>query len=193
MDDLDLGLDLIPIPRVGPGRQPKPLNVEFVRELSVADLQMAATVTQTAKPLSKIKDSHHALARCLATGMKEGEASLVTGYSPSRISVLKADPQFQDLLAFYRSTATDVVADFRARMVDMGLDALTELRDRLEDHPEDFPPGLLNEIVRTMADRVGHAPQRGPTAVTQINIGLADRMAKARERVSSQTRTINHE
>jgi hypothetical protein len=117
--------------------------------------------------------------------MSEGDASVTTGYSPGRISVLKADPQFQDLLAFYRGHASDAVADFRGRMADMGMDALAELRDRMEADPDSFTPSLLNEIIKTMADRTGHAPQRGPTAQVQVNVNLADRMTKARERVNA--------
>ena len=115
----DLGLDLVP-GRVGPGRQPKPLTAEFVRDLTESDLTIPATVPTTSPPLNKIRDRHHALARVLATGTSEGEASIVTGYSLSRISILKADPQFQQLLDFYRDTSTEVVADFRARMATRG-------------------------------------------------------------------------
>lgn len=177
----DLGMDLgLP----GPGRRKKSLTLGASRDLTKADLSMPAPAPLAAQPLKAIRDSHHALARCLATGMSEGDASITTGYSPGRISVLKADPQFQDLLEFYRGSATDAVADFRARMADMGMDALAELRDRMESAPEDFSPGLLKEIVRDMADRTGHAPQRGPTSVTQVNIGLTERMARARERVN---------
>jgi hypothetical protein len=179
----DLGLDLIP--RQGPGRKAKAVTAEFSRELTPADLTMTPAVASANPPLKKIRDSHHSLARVLASGSSEGDASIITGYSPGRISVLKADPQFQELLAFYRETATEVVADFRARMADMGLEALEELRDRLHDKPEDFSPGLLNEIVKTLADRTGHAPQKGPTSVTQINVDLGDRMARARERVKA--------
>lgn len=178
----DLGMDLgLP----GPGRKKAALKAAYSRDLTKADLAMPTPAPLEAKPLKAIRDSHHALARCLATGMSEGDASLTTGYSPGRISVLKADPQFQDLLTFYRQEGQKAVADFRARMADMGMDALAELRDRMEDDPESFSPGLLKEIVRDMADRTGHAPQRGPASVTQINVSLTDRMAKARERVNS--------
>jgi hypothetical protein len=194
--DLDLDLGLVPGLRQGPGRKAKEIVASYSRDLTVADLTMAPAKPSTNPPLKKIRDSHHSLARVLATGMSEGDASIVTGYSPGRISVLKADPQFQDLLTFYRETATEVVADFRARMADMGLEALEELRDRLHEKPDDFSPGLLNELVKTMADRTGHAPQRGPTSVTQINVALGDRMAKARERVgqlAQSSRTIDAE
>lgn len=178
----ELGLDLTSTVRKG--RAASTVVETFVRELTPADLAMPATQVQTAPSLTKIRDSHHALARVLATGMKEHEAAAITGYSSSRISILKADPQFQELLEFYRSQAQEVVADFRVRMVNMGMDALQELQERLNDNPEKFSEGLLKDIVKEIADRTGHAPQRGPSNVTQINIGLSDKMAAARARVA---------
>ena len=188
--ELDLGL---PPPRVGPGRAAAPLSASFVRELTEADLAMPATQVQKPPELKKLRDSHHSLARCLATGMKEHEASLVTGYSLSRISVIKADPQFNELLEFYRESAFDAVAALRLRMADMGHAAMDELLDRVQTKPDDFSPGLLNEIIKTMSDRLGLAPQRGPTTVNNINVDLSDRMAAARERVKQIGRTIDHE
>lgn len=192
----DLGIDvfgLLPAPKIGPGRSPKIVSAEFAGELTSADLAMPQ-VSSPAKPIKAIRDSHHSLARCLATGMSEGDASAVTGYSPSRISILKADPQFKELVEFYRQGAIKEVADFRARMADMGMDALAELRERMEEKPEDFSPALLKEIVRDMADRTGHAPQRGPTSVTQVNVTLTERMQRARERVNGlSARVIEHD
>lgn len=182
LEPLDLD-GLLPSPRVGPGRQTAPLVAEFVRELAPADLAIPATVTQTPPAIKKIRDSHHSVARLLALGNKEHEVALVTGYSASRISILKADPQFKELVEFYREQATEVVTDFRERMALVGLDALQELHERLQDKPDDFSPGLLKDIIRDLADRTGHAPQRGPTSVTQVNIGLNERMAAGRERI----------
>lgn len=179
----DLGLSLTA--SVRPGRPASTIQERFLRELTEADLAMPSTQVQTAPGLVKIRDSHHALARVLATGMREQEAAAITGYSASRISILKADPQFAELLEFYRGQSQDVVADFRTRMVNMGLDALQELHERLDASPEKFSEGLLTQIVKEIADRTGHAPQRGPTNVTQINVGLSDKMAAARERTAA--------
>lgn len=179
--DLELDLGLSPSPRAG--RQAAQVTVEYERELTPVDLAQPAVRPQKASSIKSLRDGHHALARVLATGSSEAEASLVTGYSGSRISILKADPQFQELLEFYRSQSTEVVADLRARMASMGLDALAELRERLEENPDDFSSALLKDIVKEMADRTGHAPQRGPTSVTQVNVQLGERMARARERV----------
>lgn len=193
IDILDLEM-----PRVGPGRQAKPVETSFVRELTVEDLRSTPVKTQAAPAINKLRDTHHALARALATGSSEHEASLITGYSPSRISILKADPTFQELLEFYRLQGAEKVADFRERMAVVGMTALSELAERLEDNPEEFNPALLTTIVKDMADRTGHAPQRGPTTVnnTQINVGLSERMERARARTAealAASKVIEHE
>ncbi len=192
LDELDLGLDL---GRIGPGRQRKDPEPEFVRELSEADLRMPAKQVTKAPLVKELRDRHHALARVLATGSSEADASRIVGYTPSRISILKADPQFRELVEFYRGTATEVIADFRERMALVGLTATALLGERLEDQPEEVGTGLLNDIVKTMADRTGHAPQKGPTAQVSIHVELQDRMQRARERLAAfqAPKVIDHE
>lgn len=190
IDELDL--DLAEIPRVGPGRQPAQVEAEFVRELTLADLAMPVVQIQTAPSIKKLKDTHHALARVLASGAGEAEASAITGYSPSRISILKGDPQFQGLLEFYRSKAIDTTGVFAQRMADVGMSALAELADRLEEEPEKISTGVLKEIVTGLADRTGHAPAKGgPGGSVTVNIGLSDKMAEARARVDRSRKTID--
>lgn len=194
---MDIEIDLFEVPRVGPGRQAAEVSMEFTRELSIADLKMPARAPQTAPSIKKIKDTHHALARVLATGVKEAEASLITGYSPSRISILKADPQFQDLLEFYRGGAIEAQAEFKDRMTMVGMSALSELSDRLEEEPDKISTALLKDIVKDMADRTGHAPGKSSAGGVNVNINLRDTMAQARERVNalraSQAKVIDHD
>lgn len=193
IEDLDLDLAL---PRTGAGRQPKEVYVSFERELTEADLRAPVTQVQTAPPIKQLRDTHHALARLLATGMGEAEASAQTGYSPSRISILKADPTFQELLEFYRSKGGESVADFRERMAVVGLTALAEIRDRLEEKPEEFNNTQLRELVRDLADRTGHAPEKAASQNVTINVGLSERMAAARERTAqalASAKVIDHE
>lgn len=192
----DLDLDLLDLsPRVGRGRQAVDLHAEFTRELTTADLAMPPAASSQPAKIKALRDSHHGLARVLATGISESEASAITGYSPSRISILKADPTFKELLEFYRMRGEAVVTDFRERMAITGMTALQVLQERLEDDPEEITAGTLREIVKDMADRTGHAPPKGPTNVTNVNVELGDRMAKARERVAQARapKIIEHE
>lgn len=195
LDEIDL--DLFELPRVGPGRQPANVTMEFERELSPADLRMPAVMPQTSPSIKKIRDTHHALARVLATGVKEAEASLITGYALSRISILKADPQFQQLLAFYREGATAAQTEFKDRMAMVGMSALSELAERIEDEPEKISTALLKDIVKDLADRTGHAPNKGSVGGVNVNINLRDTMAQARERVNAlraaQAKVIDNE
>lgn len=120
--------------------------------------------------------------------MREAEASLVTGYSPSRISILKADPQFQQLMAYYADigASEEVVADLRKRMHNLGADALEVVQARINDDPDSISTALLRDIIKDMADRTGYAPPRAVGAATQININVADAMASARARVQAK-------
>jgi hypothetical protein len=190
-EELDLDLSAVS----SRGRSAKVVDAQYARDLTPADLNSPKAQVQTAKPLAKIRDAHHALARVLATGAGEGEASAITGYSPSRISILKADPQFQELLEFYRNSTIEGVADFRQRMLNLGLGAVQELTDRLDENPESFSPALLKDIAKDMADRTGHAPAKGPNLEVHINAPLTDRIRAARARVESlaQGKTIDHE
>lgn len=194
-DPLDF-LD-VKIPR---GKQSIEFTAEFSRELTVEDLKQPVVGVQTPQPLNKLRDSHHALARTLATGISEYEASLVTGYSASRISILKNDPQFQQLMEFYRQSGTELAVDMRSRMFNLGIDAIEELHDRLHTRPDDMSSALLKDIAKDMADRTGHAPKATPSGnnTVNINVNLTDRMNEARARVDAmrearRQKVIDHE
>lgn len=161
------------------GTQP---TAELVRELTDADLGLLAQPRGIgASPIKKLRDSHHALARALATGMDEGQAALITGYSTSRVSILKADPTFSELVAHYRGLAGAEFADLAARMTSVGVDALEEIRSRLEESPEEIPTGLLLQIVEKTADRTGFGPK---STTVNLNVNLAARLGEARRRVA---------
>lgn len=137
----------------------KECHVAFERDLTQADLAALALPRGTRpKSLVRIHASHHSLARCLAAGMKPQQASLVTGYSPGRISVLQNDPAFTALVADYRSEAKSVFADLAERMSDISLDAIELLHERMQENPEQLTIPLLLDIIRSFADRTGHGP-----------------------------------
>ena len=61
----DLGFDI----HLG-GRAPKPVGAEIMREITQADLALLATERHIQPShVQRLSDRHHALARCIATGM----------------------------------------------------------------------------------------------------------------------------
>lgn len=175
---VDLGFDI----HLG-GRASKALHAEVLRELTESDLGLLATergIRPTA--VQRITDRHHALARCLATGMGATEAGLCTGYTASRISVLRGDPAFEELISFYRADKAAPVLDLQQRMTSLALDATAELQDRLELTPESVTTDQLLDTVKLTADRTGNGPKQ---TNVNINMNLGDRMKAARERAAS--------
>lgn len=185
MTDLDLSLHL-------GGRKAQPLAAEVVRELTPSDLGLLET-ERGIQPnhIQRITDRHHALARCLASGMSTTESCLVTGYTPSRISVLRGDPAFEELIAFYTQAKGELVRDYQDKAAiarNMATDLLIE---RMEDTPEAIGNDLALDVAKTFADRSGHGPK---STNVNVNVNLGDRMKAARERASrSGPRESGHE
>lgn len=168
------------------GRAAKPLNPKVSRELTEADLGALAT-EKGSKPsaLKRLSDRHHALARNLASGMPAGEAAIVCGLSPSRVSILQSDPAFLDLLAFYRRETNLVYRDMHEKLAGVASAALDELQERLEEEPEKVSVGQLIEVSKLGADRTGFGPQ-STQANLNIHVGLGDRLEAARRRIAER-------
>ena len=175
MNDLNLDINLI-------GRKATAIGAEVLRELTSSDIGLLAT-ERSIQPthVQRITDRHHALARCLATGMSATEAGLVTGYTSSRISVLRGDPSFEELIAFYRETKDVKVRDLNEKLVDVASEAAAILLDRMDLEPEKLPEGFLLDAVKVGADRTGFGPKQ---TNVNVNVNLGDRMKAARERAA---------
>lgn len=171
------------------GRRNATLHAEVVREISAMDLATRGEVGSVAPKIKKIRASHHYLAQQLAMGdLKQTEIAMTTGFSESRISILKNDPAFQELLAFYANQRKEAVADTLKQLSVLGHDALAELRDRLEDEPDSFSSRELLEIVKVMMDRTGHGPTTKIEA--QVMHLTADQIARVRALAAERSGTL---
>lgn len=148
-----LGLNIATL--AGPGRPVVPVNAEYLRDLTEADIALMALQPLGSQPpgLKRVTDRHHMLARLLAGGMPEGEAAIVTGYDVSRISILKNSPAFEELLALYRAEAHREFASALEHMGGLARDAILELRDRLEENGERFSNNELIKMATELTDR----------------------------------------
>lgn len=157
-----------------------------MRDLSPADLALLASERQVQAPkIQRLRDRHHALAKCLAEGMSNAEAAAVTGYDPSRISILKGDASFQELVAHYRQVEDALLAEFTQRATILTLTAMDNLQEAAE--AGELTVGQSLEIAKTFADRTGHAPLQR-VQQTNINVDLGGRLQAARSRLESARR-----
>jgi hypothetical protein len=157
--------------QLGSGRRQSPVAASFARELTVEDLVGASTQEAGIKsvPIKELRQSHHMLARTMAQGLPDAEVSVICGYSISRISILRGDPTFMELLAYYedmeKKEYAHARADMHERLRGLGFDAVEILHDKLRDDPDSFDPKTLLSIVEATSDRTGH----GKTATVQHN------------------------
>ena len=130
---------------------------------------------------SRLRHSHHLLARALAEGRPAAQAAAISGYSPGTVYSLQKDPAFQELLAHYQSQVDDIFAAVQDRLGALGLSFLDELQHRLENNPEEFKVGQLLAMATALLDR-SIAPSKGqkglpqasgPTAIA-VNIQFAE-------------------
>lgn len=158
------------------------VKVSLAREIDDADLEILRPASQAGSGLKRLRDTHHGLARLIAVGISNVEASSITGYTPSYISTLKNDPAFQELVQFYRSNLTVVQGDLHQRMTGLSLAFVEELRDRLETAPESMTNDFVLDALKVLADRTGHAPV---SKNINVNVDLAGRLEAARRRADA--------
>lgn len=172
------------------GRAAKIVSADTERDLTPTDLE-ALSEEKGSKPsaVKRISDRHHALARNLAGGMTERDAAVICGLSLSRVSILKSDPAFIELLDFYREGVTEVYRDMHEKLSGIASTALDELNERLEESPEKVTTGQLLDIVKMGADRTGHGPQTTATNLN-VNVDIATKLEAARKRNASRPLTI---
>jgi len=131
----------------------KPLMIEVVRSLTQEDvpalLEPSPVGSQT-PTIVRLRHQHHILAQTLAAGHSNEAASLITGYSISRISILNGDPTFRQLLAHYQGNKEIAFVDLIDRMKALGLSTLEELQSRLDDNPDEWTKRELMDLAELL-------------------------------------------
>jgi hypothetical protein len=140
--------------------------------------------------IERLSSRHHSIAKAIAAGAKTSEVAAQFGLTPSRVSVLKADGTFNDLIEFYRAKGDMIFEMVHERMAGVSFDSLEELSARLTD-PDivgEIETETLLKIVQVLADRTGHAPKR--VEEKNINVNFGDRLEAARARAREMTPMI---
>src|SRR5574337_1204623 len=166
----------------------------YVRDLGPADLEALVErkepAAQTSIPrLQKIRASHHLLARLIADGLSNMEVAAITGTNNARLSVLKDDPAFQELVEHYIRQKGAVYLDVHQRLSILGMTAIEELQDRLEDPTKAaaMPTPEVRAIMESVLDR-GAAPQR--TIQEHVTSDPARVAAEVKEMFAPRTKGV---
>jgi len=146
----------------------------------VRDVVAGDAVPKGAPPaVARLRDSHHALARLLARGMNETEASHLTGYALSRISSLKRDPLFAQLCEAYRLEQREAQRDLEAMWLGVAADYGQHIHEALLDAPESVPVSVALDVFKAFADRAGMAPV-SRSVTKNLNLNIGERLDRAR-------------
>lgn len=133
--------------------------------------------------LSMLSERHRNLARLIAMGKTDWECSIITGYTVSRISLLKSDPAMKNLIAHYSEEKDIVYVQAHEKIAQLNSTALDIMQERLEDpeHVAEMSDAQIMKIIEASSDRSG----LGPTTKSevQVNVNIADRLEAARKRV----------
>lgn len=152
------------------GRRGNPgLPPSFLREISEEDLPgilTNAAPPPAARPMQRLRNTHHMAARCLAEGRKVLEVSEITGYTPTRIAQLQRDPTFAELVEHYKSQVETKWLNVHERLAALGIAVTEEIMERLEEAPEKFSNEELRRWAETTLDRSGF----GPSKTANINV-----------------------
>lgn len=141
-------------------------------------------VLGVANPTVKaLRHTHHRLAQLLAGGMDETVAAKLCNYTANRVSILKSDPAFAELLAHYAATKDDAFVEFVDAAAALSVDMLGRLQQILDEEPEKLTPTHVMDALKLLADRTGHAPVT-KTQNVNVNLNLGDKLRLARERAN---------
>jgi hypothetical protein len=171
------------------GRPAKSAKVLSVREISLTEL---FNVKRGSVPaVKKLRDSHHKMAQLFACGLKPGEVAELTGYSLTRVSLLRSDPAFDDLVDQKRgldeAPLKDGMQAYYKMMLENGLKAERKLADKLDDddQTEELSVRELISISRDSADRVGLSKR---SVLTNVNVDFAQMLDRAIARTDTVKR-----
>lgn len=166
------------------GSRPPAKEVVLVRQLVMDDLEHAGEAsTINDFQIKKLTERHHALARCVALGLKDHEAAARVGYDHQMLVILKRSPAFLDLVEVYRNEVNMQFADHAEQLAGLATDAVLEIRSRLEQDPDAFATKTLLEIAAVTGDRAGYGPIKR-TENVNVNVSLGEKLAAARKRVA---------
>lgn len=169
----------------------EPVELAEIRDLSRNELELLREGRETITRVQRFRDSHHRIARLLAVGLSNREVAERTGRSAAALSVLVADPAFQNLVANYRERVTEQFVDSVDEYYTLATSNMLAAERHIADHIDELdsrdellPIRTALAISRDAADRFGYGKKQ-----TNLNVNV-DFAAKLEKMIARSGKTI---
>lgn len=174
-----------PRPELHRGRLAKHPRVLAVRALTRDDLACLREKRIGPPKVQQYRETHHRVARLVAAGLRDGEISRMTGYSPGRVGQFKQDPAFQQLVAEYRGKVDEAWVNSLDEFYETSTSNMLRAERMLEAHldkAEDgeadlIPIKSLLSITADRADRFGYGKHSTKTNEIKDFAAMMEKMA----------------
>jgi hypothetical protein len=179
-------------PELHRGKLASPVRVLAVRVLSREDLnRVRSDQKRVTVRVREFRDAHHRLARLVASGLRIPEILRITGYSAGRLTSLKSDPAFIELVASYRDKVDAAFVSGQDEFYETSVSNMLRAERQLEEHLDAadesgdlVPIKTLLAITSDRADRFGYGKK---TTQTNINVDFAKRLEEMNARRGAST------
>lgn len=159
-----------------------------IRPLTRDDLACLRDKRPTQGICKVFRDNHHRVARLCAAGLPPSEVAARSGLTTTRVSQLRGDPAFEELVTGYREKVTEAFVESAEAFYEVAtsnmLKAEVMLSDKIDaaiDSGEHLPTKDLLAISRDAADRFGF-PKQKVSQNTNLNVDFATMLEKAAAR-----------
>lgn len=177
----------------GPSATAQRPEITNIREVTRADLSHLNQPRPRGQ-IQSLRDSHHRLARAVASGLGNREIAETCGCSIGRVNQLRSDPSFIELVAHYRSILTkewketaDPVTEY---MRSNALKAEVLISDRLDKAIAEDETIPLSQLVQVTSDRYDRLGYSKVTKSVNLNVDFAANLEAMRRRSRSAPPTI---
>lgn len=143
---------------------------------------------------ARYRVSHHAVAMMLAAGLEPFEIERRTGFTRRRLTILQADPTFQELITYYAKREQEkfvpLIEEVEHLKAHNTLVANRQIRDRLEaDDEAEVPRIAIRELIAIggSTKTVDHKHSGS------VDLNIAARLDRAIERSGRQPKQIEQQ
>lgn len=168
-------------------RKALPPKILVARPLTREDL-VHLNAPRVSHRVAAFRESHHRLARLVASGLRVEQVLEISGYSYQRLYTLRQDPAFQELVSQYKARVDNKLAEIVDETEATAVSNLRRMERMVEEHLEQadaegelIPLKTLSSLISDRMDRFGYSKK-------QVNLNFNATLASKLERAIDKTR-----